>query len=61
MSYLLLMHPSNSGDCYVLSEDSDNRNPKEFATVDEAVQRAVEYGTSDFWVISKHDWKAVEK
>ena len=52
MKYLLLMHPSNSNDCYVM-------NDKEFDTVDEAVREAIAYGTDDFWVIIKQEWKAV--
>lgn len=49
--YMLLMHP-DTHDCYVLKE-------KEFDTVDEAVKEGMSYGTDDFWVVVKQEWKAV--
>lgn len=51
--YILLMHPSSSSDCYVMKD-------REFETIDEAVKYGMAYGTDDFWVIVKQEWKATE-
>lgn len=51
--FMLLMHP-DTRDCYNVSD-------KEFVTIDEAVRYAMSFGTDDFWIITKHEWKAVEK
>lgn len=50
--YMVLMHPTTN-EAYLLQQGEG------FLTIDEAVKAAIEYGTSDFWVIKKFDWEAV--
>jgi len=57
MSYMLLIYPTGN-DSYVCK--GEGGAPKEFETIDEAVKDGMRYGTDDFWVITKHEWKAVE-
>ena len=53
MMFMVLMHPTTS-EAYLLG------NGDGFLTIDEAVKAAIDYGTSDFWVITKHEWEAVQ-
>lgn len=58
MKYILLMHPSSNSECYVYGESAGN--PFKFETIDAAVKHGMAYGTDDFWVITVHEWSAVE-
>lgn len=52
--YMVLMHP-DSNESYMLD------NGKTFIDIDTAVKEAMNYGTDDFWIITKVEWEAQSK